>query len=215
METLRKADRGISRSSGRRAPAGSRWALSLGLGLSCLISASTPIPAGSDPDQATAASLESQVKAAFILNFARFVEWPASCFHDPYAPLDVLVLGNRSVGDALERTVRGQTVQGRPLNVRESDSLSGIAQCQILLVGGGEAGRLAEILKITHGLCVLTVGESRGFAHDGGVINFTMEDNRVHFEVNPEAARAAGLTISSKLLSLARIVPHPPGEREP
>jgi hypothetical protein len=165
-----------------------------------------PILARAEPGPSSEASLEYQVKAAFILNFARFVEWPAGAIKDPNAPLEILVLGSAPIDEALLRTVRGQTVMGRPLVVRAIDGVDQSPACHVLFISQSESRRLDAILGQVRGRCVLTVGEVEGFAEAGGVINFTTEENKVRFEINPAAAEGAGLKISSKLLSLARIV---------
>jgi len=175
----------------------------------CLLVLATITPGAlpaSESSPPREASLEYQIKAAFILNFAKFVEWPSISEKDPNLPLEILVLGTASIEDALLRTVRGQTVLGRQLSVREMSGADQVPACHILFISRSEAPRLDEILKQVRNRCVLTIGESAGFAEAGGVINFTTEDNKVRFEINPEAAEAAGLKISSKLLSLARIV---------
>jgi hypothetical protein len=161
---------------------------------------------GTDPGATKETSLEYQVKAAFVLNFARFVEWPASTIKDPNAPLEILVLGSAPIEEALLRTVRGQTVMGRPLSVRAVDGVDQIPACHVLFISRSEERGLDAILGQVRSRCVLTVGEVQGFAQAGGVINFTTEENKVRFEINPDAAEGAGLKISSKLLSLARIV---------
>jgi hypothetical protein len=183
-----------------------RRAAALSLCLIVLAANPLPILARAGPGPSSEASLEYQVKAAFILNFARFVEWPAGATKDPNAPLEILVLGSAPIEEALLRTVRGQTVMGRPLSVRAIDGADQVPECHVLFISRSEERRLDAILKQVRSRCVLTVGEVEGFAEAGGVINFTTEENKVRFEINPDAAEGAGLKISSKLLSLARIV---------
>ncbi|HZE88863.1 MAG TPA: YfiR family protein [Verrucomicrobiae bacterium] len=174
----------------------------------CLLLAATS-PAVSSPAEIAPSreiSLEYQVKAAFILNFVRFVEWPPPADGAPGRPLEILVLGNSPIDEPLQETLRGQTVMGRPLTVTRIEGNDRVDGCHILFIGRSESPRLDEILKRLQGRCILTVGEAEGFAEAGGVINFTAEQNKVRFEINPDAAQRAGLRISSKLLSLARIV---------
>ena len=147
---------------------------------------------------------EYQVKAAFIYNFAKFVTWPAQAFKGPADPLAICVVGEDPFHGALEEAVRGKTIDGRPLAVKAIDKVESGCTCQILFVSHSGAKRsLVEMFP--NG--VLIIGESPGFAaKGGGVINFKLQDGRVRFEINPEAADRQQLRISSKLLSLAEIV---------
>lgn len=153
---------------------------------------------------AAAASAEDEygVKAAFLFNFAKFVEWPADAFAAPDADLVICVLGNETVDAAVHGTVEGKKVNGRPIQVRRiaEDQVKG---CHLLFVAesGDRATQLVGGARATN---LLTVGETPGFTQAGGVINFTMHDSKVRFEINEEAARRAKLKISSKLLSLAK-----------
>ncbi len=149
---------------------------------------------------------EYQVKAAFLYNFAKFVEWPSDAPGDDHNSIVLGIVGEDSFRDLLEHTVQGKTVNGRRLVVRRPKNASDARACQIVFIGASEKKRLRPLLDSLKGAGVLTVGESEGFAQLGGIINFTLEDNRVHFEINVDAADRAGLKISSKLLSLAKIV---------
>jgi hypothetical protein len=149
---------------------------------------------------------EYQVKAVFLYNFAKFVDWPPDPSTDGHSPIVLGIIGEDPFGDLLEKTVQGKTVNGRGLVVRRPRRESEARACQIIFVSSSEKKRLRPLLDSLKGASVLTVGESDGFAQLGGIINFTLEDNKVHFEVNVAAADRAGLKISSKLLSLAKIV---------
>ena len=146
---------------------------------------------------------EYQVKAAFLLNFAKFVEWPSTTFADDKEPLCFGVLGANPFGTDLEQFLRDKTIGGRPLSVRECRTVEDGKKCQILFVSAAEAKRLPDILKALQGANVLTVGENDGFIESGGIINFISEANKIRFQINEAVAKAAGLKISSKLLSLA------------
>jgi hypothetical protein len=146
---------------------------------------------------------EYQVKAAFLYNFARFVDWPAD---SPDSPFVIGIVGDDPFRGALESAVKGKTVNGRPVLVRRFTSAESAHGCQILFISGSERGRLQSILDSLNGSAVLTVGETEGFARSGVAINFVIENDRVRFEVNVEAAERVQLKISSKLLSIARIV---------
>jgi YfiR/HmsC-like len=152
------------------------------------------------------APTEYQVKAAFLLNFARFVEWPPRAFASATSPLGVCVLGEDPFGEALDRAVLGKTLSDRTLMVRRGKKLQELDGCEILFISASERGRLPEILGELRNAPVLTVGDSEEFAARGGGVQFTLEDNHVHFMVNVDATERAGLKVSSKLLSLAHVV---------
>jgi YfiR/HmsC-like len=152
------------------------------------------------------AAPEYRLKAVFLFNFAQFVEWPASAFPEPDSPLVIGVLGEDPFGAYLDETVRGETVNDRPLTVRRYRQVEEIGGCHILFVSRSEQGRLGEILDSLKGRSVLTVSDANGFASRGGMIGFVTEENRIRLRVNLEVARAANLTISSKLLRPAQIV---------
>jgi hypothetical protein len=153
---------------------------------------------------------EYAVKAAFLFNFAKFVEWPADAFADPASPLVLCVLGEDPFGDALT-ALKGKTVNGRPLSIRYATTLDGLGRCHLLFICSSEKPFLPGILGATKGSNILTVGDVEDFARDGGIINLVNEENRVGIEVNLEAAQRTRLKVSSKLLGLARIVK--PGKR--
>jgi hypothetical protein len=146
---------------------------------------------------------ESQLKAAFLFNFAKFVEWPPAAFAEATSPMVIGILGENPFGDDLERTIRGKTINNRPLVVREFRSPGEATNCHILFISASEKKRLAEIFDGLHGKSVLTVSETDGFTEAGGMINFVAEGNKIRFQINDAAAKGAGLKISSKLLSLA------------
>ncbi|HEV2425792.1 MAG TPA: YfiR family protein [Terriglobia bacterium] len=146
---------------------------------------------------------EYQVKAAFVYNFARFVDWPEGT---PEQTFVIGILGEDPLGRALEAVVNQKTVNGRPIVVRRIASAAAGRDCRVVFISASEQRRVPAILDVLKGSAVLTVGESEGFAKQGGMINFIMEDDRVRFEVNVDAAEQARLKISSRLLRLARIV---------
>jgi hypothetical protein len=158
---------------------------------------------------ATAAPSEYEVKAALLFNFAKFVDWPARTFTAPDAPFTVGVVGSDPFGPALERMLAGKTVGGRPIVVRRWPRPRDCGTCQILFVATSDPSVLDQVLDDVRNQPVLTVGDMADFAGQGGIIGLTMEHSRVHFEINPAAADHARLVISSRLLSLARLVPNP------
>ncbi|MEO8662099.1 MAG: YfiR family protein [Bryobacteraceae bacterium] len=149
---------------------------------------------------------EYYVKAAFLYNFARFVEWPPGTFHKPEDRFAICVLGEDPFGRALEDTIAGKTLEGRLFRVARIRDAAHAAGCQILFIGSSEQKQLAEIVSALPATGILTVGEMRGFATSGGIINFVLNDGRVRFQINRRPAAKANLQISSRLLSLAEIV---------
>ncbi len=147
---------------------------------------------------------EYEVKAAFLYNFAKFVEWPPTA--DGKAPLIILVFGRNPFGAALERTVSGKAIGDRLLVVRRTSRVQELMPCHLLFIGAEQNQRMPEILKAIGEGGVLTVSEMEDFLELGGTVELVLDDNKVRFAVNLEAARRSGLKISSKLLSLARAV---------
>lgn len=156
----------------------------------------TALPARAEPS-------ETGVKAAFLYNFTKFVEWPASAFGAPDAAIEVCTLGPASLADEVRAVVADRTAQNRPVKVRGT-SESALEGCHVLYVSSAAADRAAVVLAALRNAPVLTVGEPDGFAAAGGVIGFVRENDRIRFEINEAAAKAAGLKISAKLLALAR-----------
>jgi hypothetical protein len=149
---------------------------------------------------------EYQIKAAFLYNFAKFVEWPSEAPRGMDDPITICIVGEDPFGSLLDESIRNKAISGHQLVVRRLKPGQDIKGCQIAFISSSEKKHLRAILESLKGAAVLTVGDSEGFAQVGGVINFTLEETRVHFEVNLGAAQRAGLRISSKLLSLAKIV---------
>jgi YfiR/HmsC-like len=147
---------------------------------------------------------EYEVKAAFLLNFTRFVEWPADAFADANAPFTICILGADPFGNTMDRMVAGEAVNHRRLVVRRISDAPSPRTCQVLFVGSVEAD-LPKTLKQA-GPGVLTVGEGDRFIADGGMIRFVVENRRVHFDISRTAASAARLKLSSQLLKVARSV---------
>lgn len=154
---------------------------------------------------------EYDVKAAFLYNFTKFVDWPPDAFPDP-GSLKVCVLGENPFGASLQ-TIAGELVGNRKLTVMRTDSLARPAGCQVLFISRSERERVPQILAAVKGSPVLTVGDTKGFADEGVIINFVLEGSKVRFEVNTDSAERAGLKISSKLLQLAKRIVANPGAR--
>jgi hypothetical protein len=174
----------------------------LGMALNCT---STANAQAGDAD-----SSEYLIKAGFIYNFAKFVEWPSATFSQPDSPIVIGVLGTDPFGSVLDRIVEDKKIGARGFVVKRykwGKDLKDLKDCKILFVSASEKAHIDEILQSVKGQPILTVGETPGFAERGGVIRFTVEDNRVRFEVNVDAAHQAELNISSRLLTLAKIIP--------
>jgi YfiR/HmsC-like len=145
---------------------------------------------------------EYQIKAAFIFNFAKFVEWPSAAFPKPSSPIVVGVLGDNPFNDALEKTIQNKTVDEHPVIIMQFRTAAEATNCHILFISNSEKLRLPQILKQLNGRSVLTVGEMPGFTEAGGMINFVLEGTKIRFQINNDAAVNAGLKISAKLLGL-------------
>jgi hypothetical protein len=149
---------------------------------------------------------EYQVKAAYLFNFLKFVEWPDDAFADSLAPIVIGVVGDDPFGSALPQVTIGKTVQGRDLVIRKYHSGEDVRGAHILFISPSEKKRLPMILSSLHGSSVLTVADTEGFLDAGGMIQFLNENDRVRFAINVDATSRAKLKMSSKLLSLAKVV---------
>jgi hypothetical protein len=152
---------------------------------------------------------EYLIKAGFIYNFAKLVEWPATAFAQPDSPIVIGILGDDPFGATLDKIVADKKINGRGFVVKRlkwTSGLKDVKDCNILFVSSSEKEHLDSIVDAMKSLPILTIGNGPGFARRGGIMNFTLEDNKIRFEVNVEAAKHADLTISSRLLTLARIV---------
>ncbi|HEV2489104.1 MAG TPA: YfiR family protein [Candidatus Acidoferrales bacterium] len=149
---------------------------------------------------------EYDLKAAILYNLVKFVEWPSSAYPDSQAPTMLCVLGQDQFSDALELPGYAQKANGRPISIRRLKDEKGIRDCQVLYIGTSERRAIPQILSRLKESNVLTVGEMSQFAVQGGIIQFTLEDKQVRFQINLDAASRMSLKISSRLLMLAHIV---------
>jgi hypothetical protein len=149
---------------------------------------------------------EYQVKAAYVYNFSKFVEWPAQAFASPTAPIRLCVLNGPAFESELNPIVKGKMVGGRAIAVIPVQNAEQARQCQILFIDSSQDKQSRQIIDALRDSSVLTVGESAGFVERGGIINFVLQDDRVQFQVNHKAATQVGLHISSRLLSVAKRV---------
>ncbi len=146
------------------------------------------------------AALEDEIKATFLYKFAPFVAWPPSVFQEPTAPIVICMADDDPVSATVEQAASGQIVDGHPIVVRHITDRAQENLCQILYVGGGD---IATALDAVRGAPVLTVTGAPPESARRGVINFVIRENHVRFEIDESLAEEDGLTISSKLLSLA------------
>lgn len=153
---------------------------------------------------------EYQIKAVFVFNFTEFVQWPATAFADARAPLVIGVLGEDPFDGYLDETVRGEVVDNRALVVRRFLHVEDVDGCQVLFISRSEVDRIRPILAHLKSRSILTVSDVDDFTRYGGMIRFVTLRNHVRLQINLAAARAAGLTVSSKLLRVADVV-HAPG----
>lgn len=167
-------------------------------------------PAGPrDADRA-----EAEIKAAFVYNFAKFVQWPEAAFAQSQSPIVLCLMGDDASGAAFA-SVDHKLAQGREVQLRRQVRLDEARACHILYIADSERARLAPALLAVAGASVLTIGDVDRFAESGGIIGLYRQDNRIQFAVNLDRARGASLQISSQLLKLARIVPHDAREGQP
>lgn len=164
------------------------------------------LDAQAPPTQAAASVQESvtetDLKAVFLLNFARFTEWPDSAFAGSPDEFRIGVLGSESALDAIQRKLAGKSVGKRSLKIVRGVVPAELRSCALVFVSDAEKSQIPTLLAEFRGLPVLTVGESNGFAESGGILNFYVEDNKVKYEINPDALGRARLK-ATKLITAA------------
>jgi hypothetical protein len=169
----------------------------LGIALALSVLAAPARPAAVD---------EYAVKAAFLYNFAKFVEWPDHAFSDHPTAHHFCFYGADPFGLSLATALAGKVVQGRSVVLLHPSLPAELPGCQIVFLSREDGEKLPEVIHAVSGRPVLLVGEADGFAERGGMINFFVQDDHVRFEINRSAAAAAGLEVSSRLLGLAKVV---------
>jgi len=162
--------------------------------------------AGRMADAQTMPLSEYEIKAGFLFNFTKFVEWPPDAFADPSSPIVMGIVGDNPVAELLADAASGKTVNGRAVLVRRFKEGQDLRSCHILFVGVSEEKHVPQILEKVKGSRVLTVGETNGFTQSGGMINFSVEGSRVRLDINLDAAARARLKISAKVIAVARVV---------
>ena len=167
----------------------------------------------SEPRAVSAAGdseVEIRVKAAFIYNFARFVDWPSNT-NSTSSAVRIGILGSGALELPLKKVVQGKSANGKPIEVVPFNSLSDASHCEILWIEPSESKHIAEIVQSLAGKPVLTVCNGDPCILDGGMIAFQVVNDSVRFQINQEAAEHAGLKLSSQLLKVAIPAPgkHP------
>jgi hypothetical protein len=160
---------------------------------------------GSGSAVAQGTSLEDGVKASFIFNFIRYAQWPPAAL-SPSSSFTICIVGDAFQG-IMQDTVRGEKINGSPINVREVTQAAASTGCHLIYFReSANRETVLQILNAAKALPILTVGETPEFLSSGGIVRFTKIANRIHFEINPTAAERVSLAISSRLLRLADIV---------
>jgi hypothetical protein len=151
------------------------------------------------------AAAEEDIKAAFLFNFAKYVTWPPKSFPD--GKFRICVMGDAAFARKIDATIEGETLDGRAVIRPPAPAMPDIARgCHILFIAASESSRTAELLAAVRGSAVLTVGETEAFSARGGMVTFVRDADRVRFDINASEAERVGLTVSSRLLRLARRV---------
>jgi hypothetical protein len=149
---------------------------------------------------------EAQVKAAFVYNFLKFVDWPATAFRSPQDALVVVIVGDSRTGDAAERLLAAKQVGDHPVVVRRAGWDQPLTGVHAVFVAERDARKLHRLFDAAAAASVLSIGEGEEFASHGGVIGLIIDNRKVRFDIDTSAARSAGLFVSSKLLALTRVI---------
>ena len=149
---------------------------------------------------------EDQVKAAYLYNFAKFVEWPSSTFQNANDPILICSIGDDRIGEALQQAVLGKRANGRRIEAKNIGFIRDSRSCHILFIGFHDKSHIQDITRDIHDVSILTVCQTDEFVSSGGMINLVRNGSSLELEINPEAAEAAGLKISSRLLVVGRVV---------
>jgi YfiR/HmsC-like len=166
--------------------------------------------ASSNPPSLDAKASEYEVRAAYLYNFAKFIEWPPGIPGPDSEPFRICILGDDSFESVLNSMIAGETVKGRKVEAKSIARSQEAPKCQILFIGSSQEGQLKAVFAGLGRSPILTVSDIPQFSQHGGMIEFTLDDNRVRFEVNLLSAREAGLAVSSELLKVATVVRREP-----
>lgn len=149
---------------------------------------------------------EYEVKAAFLFNFAKFVEWPPRVFPEASSPIIFGILGEDPFDGPVMTKIGQETIKGRSIKIEHYKAGDDFAGCHLLFISRSAAGQVKDVLERAKGRSLLTVSEIEDFMTEGGMINFVLVDRSVRFDINAKAIQTAGLKVSSKLLAVARSV---------
>lgn len=153
--------------------------------------------------QSQTSAHEYQIKALFIFNFLKYVDWPQECFANDESPISIGVLGKNPFNGYLQAAISGKSIGNRPVILRPIEDTKDLASFHLIFIGASESYQLDQVLKQTASLPILTVGEHPLFLDRGGIINFLLVGDRIQLEINLQTSRSNGLQISSRLLSVA------------
>lgn len=148
-------------------------------------------------------ALAYEIKATYLFNFAKFIDWPVGKLEKD--PISLCVMGKESVKISLEKLALGKFIKNRPLEVRQLDSINEIKSCHILFIGAAESKNLPEILRKIRFEKVLSVGDTSDFIEQGGQVQFFVKEDKIAFEVNLPALEQAGLKIDARVLNIAKV----------
>jgi hypothetical protein len=151
-------------------------------------------------------SREYQLKAVFLLNFARFTEWPATAFESPQSPFIIATLGKDPFNGALEDAIKGETIAGRPISVVHYTDLETMEKAHILFISESESSHVQPIIYALSKKPILAVSDLENFAVKGGMVRFITKNNKIGIRINVGTLKASQLTMSSKLLRAAELV---------
>ena len=182
---------------------GQRWAGKWLFAFACFWLACSQLAGAED---SAAGVAEYQVKAVYLYKFTEFTDWPANTFASADAPLVIGIVGEDPFGSILDDLTKGEIVRGHPLVVKRLQPRDDLRSCQVLFIAHYDKEAMPALFQKLKDSPVLTVGDATGFADQGGMINFVIDEEKVKLEINQSAAEEAGLQISAKLLKLAHIV---------
>jgi hypothetical protein len=163
-------------------------------------------PSSRDADADGLGATETGVKSAFLYKFTHFANWPPETMGEAGDPFAMCVMGRNELADVLEHAVDGRTARDRPLVVKRIENVQQTRGCHLLFIGWSKLEKIERILGALGRQPTLTVGDVKGFARRGGMINLTKDGRRLRFEINRRAAERAGIHLSSQLLKLANLV---------
>ncbi len=172
------------------------------ISIAILVSAATPLSSARAEEPLL---YEYRIKAAFLYNFAKFVQWPESAFVDSESPVTICILGKSPIMGALQ-SITGKTVRGRRIVISHSENVMSVKGCHILFVAESEKRRIKHTISKLKGKFVLTISDMDDFVKAGGMIGMVRVENKIRFRINLVAAQDSGLMISSQLLRLAQDV---------